>query len=459
MSSIFFSAGALSLLFLSSCGKKESDPASTAPQPSEIAFTPATFLPPDIANILSTSWAHYKTTMIASDGRPLGDPDIGDIDKDGDKKEKITVSETVSYVLPRAEVMNDKTVFDSVWLWAKNNMQRENITSTYNPSKNERVNFFPHLQDHLFAWRWTPSTGGEKGGVLSSYDFNPSTDADQDIAAALLMADKRWGSTGRINYLAEALAIMGDIFEKEVLTIGNEYYLLSGDKQFFTYDPFDGSRTHAINPSYLRPSYYGGMFRNADPHHLWIDLLPTAHWQMKKTAGATMHDEAADPVIGRHGIIPDFAAIDEQKSIHDLGFEQGDHSQKDYFAGGDAFRIHYWMAVQALSNPNDTVAQEYFSQSNPLYKFFNQELTSRGTIYSAYRIDGQPEWETESLQSLAGYMLFFWMSGDTSSANLISDKITKSYNSDGYWGPTNDEYYAQNWVWFAYQLMAKGPTN
>ncbi|MDI6731963.1 MAG: hypothetical protein QME05_05240, partial [Candidatus Margulisbacteria bacterium] len=77
--------------------------------------------------------------------------------------------------------------------------------------------------------------------------------------------------------------------------------------------------------------------------------------------------------------------------------------------------------------------------------------------YSGYRLDGSAEWTTITLQSLAGYMLFFWMSGDDASAEMISDKIQEQYNTAGYWGPTADEYYAQNWVWFAYQLMAHGP--
>ena len=50
----------------------------------------------------------------------------------------------------------------------------------------------------------TDSTGGEGAG-----DGYNAFDGDEDIAMALLMAHKQWGSTGRWNYLQEGIATIG----------------------------------------------------------------------------------------------------------------------------------------------------------------------------------------------------------------------------------------------------------
>ncbi|MDI6732299.1 MAG: glycosyl hydrolase family 8, partial [Candidatus Margulisbacteria bacterium] len=383
---IVFGAFAISMLLIGGCGKKGKEPAEskpaepTAEATSETPFTPPAFLPADIESILTTSWQHYKTTMIAEDSRPLGDPDKEDIDRDGDTTEKITVSETASYVLLRAAAMGDETAFGRVWQWTSENMQRNNIETVYDRQRKISRPFYPHLKDYLFAMRWVPADGQAGSVVIGSdnYDFNPATDADQDIAAALLVAANKWHKD---EYQTEALAILADIWDKEVLILGNDYYLLSGDQQFFTFDPFTGSRTHAINPSYLRPSYYETLFRQADSQHLWKGLTPTAYWQMNETAKATMHDKDKVSVIGDEGIIPDFAAIDDggrDGRIHDLGFKQGDHSKKrvDYFAGGDAFRINFWMAIQALNQPDDPDVLKYFSQKEAYYIFLKGQLAT-----------------------------------------------------------------------------------
>jgi len=43
-----------------------------------------------------------------------------------------------------------------------------------------------------------------------------ATDGDLDIAYALLLADNQWGSSGSVDYKAEALAVLSDILDKEV---------------------------------------------------------------------------------------------------------------------------------------------------------------------------------------------------------------------------------------------------
>ena len=77
---------------------------------------------------------------------------------------------------------------------------------------------------HLMAWNQVEgcrNAGEEVGGD------NTATDGDLDIAYALLLADKAWGSAGAIDYRAAALATIGAILEHEVSASGD--FLMLGD--------------------------------------------------------------------------------------------------------------------------------------------------------------------------------------------------------------------------------------
>ena len=146
----------------------------------------------DINSILQQSWDYYKRSFIAQDGRPLGEVDLDDVDLDSDTAERLTDSEKISYVLKRARMMDDKETFDRVWTWTKNNVQRHSIAKAFDP-KSKTWKTIPTLKrDHLFAWRYCPGLGEKAGGVLVYSDFDPASDADQDIAAELWAAHRKW---------------------------------------------------------------------------------------------------------------------------------------------------------------------------------------------------------------------------------------------------------------------------
>src|SRR5262245_66006088 len=52
----------------------------------------------------------------------------------------------------------------------------------------------------------------------SSKDQDSATDGDMDIAYALLLADRQWGSNGKINYLEEARKIITDGIKKSAMS-------------------------------------------------------------------------------------------------------------------------------------------------------------------------------------------------------------------------------------------------
>jgi len=418
----------------------------------------------DFSNILRTSYDYSVRTQIAQDGRPLADLDDTDNDGDGSFDEKITYSEGASYALLRAVEMNDRSTFDKVWLWAQANLQRKNIRQIYNP--NTRTWQALSKNDHLFAWRYTPDCGGRSGGVMTTNnDFDPASDADQDIAAALIQAHQKWGSTGQVNYQREGLAVLNDIWNKETRVVAGRRVLLAGDTQDRTRDPFDNSPTFGVNTSYFRPSYYDNLFAVADPTHNWRSMVAPAYELIEKAADATTRDASRQPVVARVNLNPDWIAIDSNFNLHDYGWNKGDHQSKDFFSGGDAFRILYWMATRLKENPNDPMAKRFFSDRTGTtadfgpYSFLRSQLNQNGTIFSSYRLDGTVHWPNETPQSLAAYMVYFWAAGDNDSANKILARLQARYDNQGFWQASEeDSYYAQHWVALAMGLMNRYPT-
>ena len=103
-----------------------------------------------------------------------------------------TVSEAHGYGMVLTAYMDDHAIFDSMLRYFK-----------AHPSR---------LTPHLMAWKQT-----YKSGKMVNIDgADSATDGDLDVAYALLLADAQWGSTGTIDYKAEALLVLHDVLAAEV---------------------------------------------------------------------------------------------------------------------------------------------------------------------------------------------------------------------------------------------------
>ena len=163
--------------------------------------------------LLSGLWDNYKKIYWESEsGRTL------------DKQQNdITTSEGQSYTMLRAVWQSDQSTFDTAWKWTKEHLQR---------------------QDKLFAWKWGKNPDGTYGILSDQGGQNTASDADSDIALALLMAASRWQQR---DYLDEARAIIPAIWEQEVITAADKPYLASNSLE-------KASKEEAIiNVSYFSP--------------------------------------------------------------------------------------------------------------------------------------------------------------------------------------------------------------
>jgi len=89
------------------------------------------------------------------------------------------------------------------------------------------------ITPYLMGWQEDP------GCVFASGGDDSATDGDLDIAYALLLADRQWGSSGPINYLAEgrkviAAALAGDI-NSSIWSIRLGDWATSGTSHGFSY--------------------------------------------------------------------------------------------------------------------------------------------------------------------------------------------------------------------------------
>ena len=94
-----------------------------------------------------------------------------------------------------------------------------------------------------------------------------ATDADEDIAFALVMADKQWGSTGTLNYLNLAKTQINNVWKHEIV----DSKLAGPGDSWGPTNLWDN-----INISYFAPAFYR-VFKQVDPGHDWDAVIKTTY--------------------------------------------------------------------------------------------------------------------------------------------------------------------------------------
>jgi endo-1,4-beta-D-glucanase Y len=157
-------------------------------------------------------------------------------------------SEGIGYGMLLAVYANDQNTFDNLW-------------------KYEQL-----FLDNHGLMNWYISSDGNT--VLGT---GAATDGDEDMAFALLMADKRWGGQGSLptSYLAAAKTQIGLIWQYEV-DPNHAYVLTSGDQS-------DGS---VINISYFAPAYYREFGQATNAASNWKKVIDECYTVISATLNA-----------------------------------------------------------------------------------------------------------------------------------------------------------------------------
>ncbi|HEY4188451.1 MAG TPA: glycosyl hydrolase family 8 [Polyangia bacterium] len=210
-----------------------------------------------------------------------------------------TVSEGIGYGMLIGVFMNDKGLFDAVWGYGK-----------------------AHLDGNgLMTWHYN-SNGSSAGN-------GSATDADEDMAYALLMAGVQW-SDG--SYTSAGTSMANAIMSHEVS--GN---VLEGGDMF--------NNASEVDPSYFAPSYYR-VFARVTGNNAWVDVLNESYTIL---AAAT----------GSDGLVPNWS------NTSGSGISSVDSKAGPYF-GYDACRTPFRIALDWCLN-GEQHAKDYLDKIEGFY--------------------------------------------------------------------------------------------
>lgn len=170
------------------------------------------------ADDVARAYQRWKEEIVTSEGAGgfwrLRRPDTPDGNANS------TVSEGIAYGMVITVMMGDQGLFDGFWQYAKKWFDENGLMHWYIAPDGSR----------------TLGTGA-------------ATDADEDMAWALVMADRQWGGKGSLDsdYLSEAKRLIDAIYEYEVDHGEHDGMLLPGDY-------WRGK--NVFNPSYFAPNQY-----------------------------------------------------------------------------------------------------------------------------------------------------------------------------------------------------------
>lgn len=361
-----------------------------------------------LPTLLKASWAFYKGRFLV-DGRHVVSNTYGG-----------TITEGQSYALMKAVWMNDRDTFDKVWLWTRTRMAR------------------PH--DHLLGWRWD-----EKKGLIETEN---ATDADQDIAYALLLAGEKWQNPG---YTEQAVAMIQDLWRLNVTKVGGQYYLVPGTWEAFRQEYL------TIDPSYFAPYVYR-KFAKYDPKHPWNQLADGIYDTLDACTSLTepglppnwcaVQYHSISNAAAKEGQLQEFGKKGSHGELHELTFSdrQGDGARDFSY---DAFRVYWRMAMDAALSPapGRDRAKAYLKNHPFLLTYWQQHHV----IPEGFTSTGEPRFpEGEGKDSgfpMGPLLIVSHYQNPAADGALYKETLAKYYHPEGYWfNDYNDFLHSVIWL-------------
>jgi endoglucanase len=347
---------------------------------------------------LTQSWISYKNQFVQADGRVM---DF--------YLNSATTSEGQSYALLRSVWLNDKQTFDSVLTWTNNNLRIRG--------------------DNLFAWKW----GQNKDGSWGIIDKSSATDAEQDIALALILAYEKWNNK---SYLDQAKNILTEIWCKEVINVQGTNYITAGDWT-------KNDENAKLNPSYFAPYAYR-VFAKYDKSNNWMELVDSSYKAIETLSSQSTFN-----------LPPDWGYINQKTgeiSLKKAGSTEKDNSTESDFSY-DAIRTFWRISMDYVIN-KDERALNYLNKSTKyLIKYWQINKNLPASITS----DGIIRKQEESYAIYGMVITAIGLIDNKTSQEIYHQKIAASYDN-GFWQNPKD-YYGQNLIWFGLSLWNNMNTN
>jgi len=352
--------------------------------------------------VLQSTWDRYKETYVDSTYRTI-DP----------SRRAVTTSEGQSYTMLRAVWEDDKKTFDGAWQWTQTNLARPN--------------------DHLFSWLWGQRANGTYGVLTAQSGENTASDADSDIALALIFAYARWQDP---RYLDAARLIIKDIWSKEVVEIAGQPYLAADNLEKNASSPWI-----TVNPSYISPASYE-LFSKVDPTDNWMALRAQSYVLLEESVALPLGATSSA------GLPPDWIRVSRTTgALLPPVSSTTSVSTYDTNFGYDALRVPFRIALD----------WEWFRDPAALtllgkFAFLSSAWEHSGRLASQYAHNGVTVNAAESA-SMYGGTIGYFMIADPKDANAVyQQKLLTLYDpgTDDWITPLS--YYDANWAWFGIAL-------
>jgi endoglucanase len=329
--------------------------------------------------------------------------------KPGTSNYQATVSEGQGYGMVIVALMaghdrGAKTIFDGLWKFVR-----------AHPSS---------IDNRLMGWKVAPDYPN---------NANSAFDGDADIAYALLLADKQWGSTGRINYLQEARTVIQAIRES---TIGlNSKLPRLGD---WARDLPDTSQYDQYSPrsSDFMPAHFRAYGRATDTSGFWNQVISATQYVTN-----TIQTNYSPTT----GLLPDFisgtCATTEFCPAPDNFLESPNDDSYSWNAG----RVPMRLGTDALINHNATSR----AQVRKISLWIKQKsLSNPANIKAGYELNGNPVINSDYFSTFFAApfgVAAMLVSGQQVWLNTIYDSVKA----------TSQDYYADSVTLLCLLIMTK----
>jgi endoglucanase len=349
------------------------------------------------SNVSLAVWDSYKRQYIdPASGRTI-DP----------SRALGTTSEGQSYTMLRAVWLDDQATFDKSWVWTQSNLQRP---------------------DKLFSWIYGRRSDGALGVLTEIDGQNSASDADSDIALALVFAYARWQDP---QYLEDAQEIIRSIWETEVVMIADKPYLVANNVEKTV-----PKSTVVVNPSYLSPYAYR-IFAKVDPAHPWGALVSSSYEIIQASLTTPLDKESSVDLP------PDWIQVDRVTGALSA-MTSPDHTTNYSY---DAMRTPWRIALDWKWNA-DPRAKALLDQMS----FLGSEWETEGLLYTSYGHDGSIRSHYEAPAMYGGSMGYFLVSDPQGGRAVYREKLLILFDPDTNTWRAPLSYYDANWVWFGMAL-------
>jgi endo-1,4-beta-D-glucanase Y len=328
---------------------------------------------------LRESWDAYKRLYIPTEGNVV-DPDRGGGE---------TTSEGQGYAMLRAAWMHDEKSFVETFDWTEQHLRRP---------------------DGLYSWLWTPAGGGKVA------DANTASDADQEIALALVIGSRVFGDR---KLLDRGRQLLRAIREHERVDMRGGWFPAAGNW---------ATAERIVNLSYFVPYAYP-YFARVDPEGRWDSVIETGYTLIINTINRPERPGAR--------LIPDFMTVTGDGIPAPLPEASG--LSRDF--SSDAMRIYWRVALDCRLHKRGRACADPLGVGQ-----LTTMLARDGALFTKYSVDGMPLERTESA-SFYGAALPFLMLYAPATADAVRTKYLSGPALNSILTARN-RYFDANWMWF-----------